>query len=90
MSDNEIGITNLVRIVLIIGWREHNEKKTVLKYRNTEEKNSHLKMENDTGDKPDLQARMMGLLVRGQKNAPQVVKKETWLCHTLDFGHVAL
>lgn len=47
-------------------------------------------MENDTGDKADLQARMMGLLVRGQKNAPQVVKKETWLCHTLDFGHVAL
>lgn len=47
-------------------------------------------MENDTGDKPDLHERMMGLLVRGQQNTPQVVKKETWLCHTLDFGHVAL
>lgn len=81
-------IYNELRIVLIIRWKEHNEKKRVLKYRNTEEKQSS-EDGNNTGDKSDLQARMMGPLVGGQENAPQVVKKETWLCHTMDFGHVA-
>lgn len=81
-------IYNELRIVLIIRWREHNEKKHVLKYRNTEEKQSS-EDGNNTGDKSDLQARMLGSLVGGQENAPQVVKKETWFCHTMDFRHVA-
>lgn len=84
---NQVGF-NLVRIALIIRWRGHNEKKPVLKYRNKKEKQSS-EDGNDTGDKLDLQARMMRFLDGGQENAPQVGKKETCVCYTLDFVHVA-